>query len=397
MNWQTRGALSRWSSFAVGVLTAGLGLCGCEGSPPWRSPPELGRSKPGAGELAGNAQPVQKSPRQLQEPEPAPNPGAQLQATNPSECAPRVSCDERGWMFSGKWDRLSDQVFWDPPGRQMPPNSAKSRTGMPVMAKPPEQKPSELALSMRRSDGTEAQRVSVHTDRPHDGGRTTAAADTVRFSAQAEYDPAVQHVVLLRPRTGEELSTHTASPHAPSLCLRSPRAGQTIGDELAIAWSATDADGDIVRASLEYRGSHTQNYRALASAVTGSKYNGSVAALPGGATATVRIQLSDGFHSACVLSETFAVPTKPPRVTLRHPSASGRHRATHHVHLKAFAHDSEDGQLQDSRLQWSSDVDGDLGSGTHSVLLSQGVHRLTVTARDSDGMLGTDSVVVSVE
>ncbi len=60
--------------------------------------------------------------------------------------------------------------------------------------------------------------------------------------------------------------------------------------------------------------------------------------------------------------------------------------------------DLEDGELAGGSLVWSSDVDGTLGSGRSLTIatLSLGPHRVTLTAIDSEGRSGTDSVDIVV-
>jgi len=59
--------------------------------------------------------------------------------------------------------------------------------------------------------------------------------------------------------------------------------------------------------------------------------------------------------------------------------------------------DFEDGPLGDSALSWVSSQDGVLGNGQIlEVTLSPGVHTITLTATDSEGLQDTDSIQVTV-
>ena len=63
-----------------------------------------------------------------------------------------------------------------------------------------------------------------------------------------------------------------------------------------------------------------------------------------------------------------------------------------------YAYDLEDGILKGIALQWSSSLDGVLGSGTELMtLLSAGMHAITLTATDSDGMFDTATLQVVVK
>jgi len=87
-----------------------------------------------------------------------------------------------------------------------------------------------------------------------------------------------------------------------------------------------------------------------------------------------------------------------PVVTLSQPSDGAQLLTTQAVTLQGSATDAEDGVLGDAALTWTSNRDGDLGTGRQrsGVLLSAGAHTLTLTATDSLGATGSASVLVTV-
>jgi len=67
------------------------------------------------------------------------------------------------------------------------------------------------------------------------------------------------------------------------------------------------------------------------------------------------------------------------------------------ITFSATATDAEDGNLSANALAWNSSIDGQLGSGNGiSVNLSVGIHSISVTATDSAGAVGRDSIVLTV-
>ena len=85
-----------------------------------------------------------------------------------------------------------------------------------------------------------------------------------------------------------------------------------------------------------------------------------------------------------------------PTLTLLSPTDGDTFFEGGTVNLNATASDTEDGDLTAS-IQWSSDLDGSLGSGGNLSLtnLSLGQHQLTATVTDSGGL--SDSQTVGVE
>lgn len=96
-------------------------------------------------------------------------------------------------------------------------------------------------------------------------------------------------------------------------------------------------------------------------------------------------------------------PTGPsnedPAASIQAPSQDTTASEGDDVTFEGSADDPEDGTLAGSALEWTSDVDGDLGTGeTATAALSAGTtHRVVLTATDSDGATDADTVEVTVQ
>jgi subtilase family serine protease len=90
------------------------------------------------------------------------------------------------------------------------------------------------------------------------------------------------------------------------------------------------------------------------------------------------------------------VVTPYPNATILSPSTGRSFLQDDIIGFKASAYDPQDGVLDGEELVWTSSIDGLLGTGSslEKTRLSPGVHRITLTATDSDG--NKDRVQISI-
>ncbi len=110
----------------------------------------------------------------------------------------------------------------------------------------------------------------------------------------------------------------------------------------------------------------------------------------------------DGTVDACAAPSTTSTSTststgtgmaQDPVPVITHPGSNEVRPSANPVPFIGSANDPQDGALSGASLQWSSDLDGDIGSGeTFNALLSAGIHTITLQATDSDGNVGLTTI-----
>jgi hypothetical protein len=102
-------------------------------------------------------------------------------------------------------------------------------------------------------------------------------------------------------------------------------------------------------------------------------------------TLTIDVTASDASSSTTESFTLNVTLNQPPTLTVSSPAEGSTYLDSDFVSLQASASDAEDGDVSAS-LNWSSSIDGALGSGTGiTTRLSEGQHTITVTATDSRG------------
>ncbi len=91
-------------------------------------------------------------------------------------------------------------------------------------------------------------------------------------------------------------------------------------------------------------------------------------------------------------------PGSAPQAQINHPGDMETRPANMDIPFIGVATDAEDGDLSGAALVWTSDVSGDIGTGlTFNAPLPAGTHVVTLTATDSDGNTGTDSITLFIQ
>ncbi len=201
---------------------------------------------------------------------------------------------------------------------------------------------------------------------------------------------------------GAILAGIAKSAHAPVAAFAKDRA---FAGDVRVEWSAVDADGDDLVAYLRYS-PDGRRLVPLATQITGTfarvDFGVLPEAIPG--AAFLELLVSDGFHTTSVRERwhgtqaAFNSTGSPPTVRMLSPDNNTAWRRGATVVLHSSGWDLEDRSLGGSAIQWTSSLDGPIGSGRVASVaeLSVGTHGLTVTATDSRGMSASATATIVV-
>lgn len=103
------------------------------------------------------------------------------------------------------------------------------------------------------------------------------------------------------------------------------------------------------------------------------------------------------WHTGVCEFETGGVANNPPVVAITAPADGSSFNQGDPVTFTGTANDTEDGNISAS-INWSSNLDGPLGSGSSitTSTLSTGTHTVTASATDSGSLTGTDQIDVTI-
>ncbi len=90
------------------------------------------------------------------------------------------------------------------------------------------------------------------------------------------------------------------------------------------------------------------------------------------------------------------VVNTPPTAEITFPGTGSTYFTSQKINLRGYGFDPDE-TIQDAMLSWTSNISGPLGTGSNLwVSLPVGSHTITLTARDSLGQTGDDSIVLTI-
>jgi len=194
----------------------------------------------------------------------------------------------------------------------------------------------------------------------------------------------------------EDCSITDSCPNqAPSATITSPTDGASVDEFTAVSFQGSAADpedGALTGSALVWTSS-------LDGAIgTGASFSRSDLTA-GSHVITLTATDADGrAGTATVDLVVIEVPNDPPAVTITAPADGGSAQSGDNVTFTGTAVDPEDGALTGAALVWTSDLDGVIGTGASIARsdLSGCTHEIVLTATDSRGASGTDTISFTI-
>jgi len=202
-------------------------------------------------------------------------------------------------------------------------------------------------------------------------------------------------------RRGEKILVRSKrSKNPPTVTVLSPRGGESLSDSCEVEWEAADPDGDELTYAVLYSSNGGEDWSVLTTNLEDKRYNVDLKQLPGGDRCLIKVAATDGFHTGYAQSAPFSVAEKGMLVFIDSPQDGEIYQAGEAVILTGITSDYEYINPAHFVLEWTSNLDGKLGTGeTVSIdKLSGGNHQITLTATDTHtDRSGSAAVNITVE
>lgn len=211
------------------------------------------------------------------------------------------------------------------------------------------------------------------------------------FPAPTAMAGSVARIELLH---GETVITSRAmGGAAPTVTVLQPTGGTSVGENMTIAWRASDSDAqDQLLYTVQYSPDNGATWRAVLTSVyvpaegdIRSVKLDDLSGLPASMTgALIRVLVSDGYNTTAATSQPFTLANRAPSASILAPQPAQQLAAGELITLQGMAMDAESGSLPESAFTWTVD-DAPIGSGRQfdAGQLLPGEHTAVLTVTDA--------------
>jgi hypothetical protein len=244
----------------------------------------------------------------------------------------------------------------------------------------------DVTLAATASDVEDAS-LTIHWTSSLDGGIGAGASLTV-----SSLSAGVHTITASVTDSGDEIAEATVTVvinAAPAIAISAPTSAGPYAPGAIIAFAATASDAEDGSLTDEIA------WTAETDALLGAGGTLDISSLaPGSHTITATVQDARGVVAT---DQVVVIVDAAPTLAITGPASGQSFQPHAEVVLTATASDPEDGAL-DTTIQWSSSLDGALGTGATLPVttLSSGTHTITATVEDSRHQSASDLVTVIV-
>jgi hypothetical protein len=200
---------------------------------------------------------------------------------------------------------------------------------------------------------------------------------------------------------GEQVfDVRAVSANAPVVTITNPSAPAEwpAGTVQTLAWEGSDADGDALRYTVLFSADGGGEWQVMATELSESSLPIDVDAMAGTTDGRFRVIATDGVNTGAAESASVTIPNKTPVAQISEPVSGATFIPGQLVVLYGNAIDLEEGTLPEDALSWSSDRQGELGTGVSLPVnnLEPGEHVITLTVADSEGATASATTTLFV-
>ena len=263
---------------------------------------------------------------------------------------------------------------------------------------PPE--PGSYAIVLYEAGGNELARYPFTPNGLENGPAPfiNAENEVAYISLLLPYTPGIASLEVEGPRS--VLYHVDAGLILPAVQVLFPNGGEVFGEEsITVNWTASDEDGDPLTFNVDYSADNGNSWEPVAQYVTGSQVTIDQVNLPGSDMALFRVSASDGLHTSTDTSDgLFFIPNHRPTGEIIAPTTDLTVASDQTVSRIGNVYDYDLGTLDGENLEWWSDRDGLLATGSilSTASLSLGLHEVNLVADDGQGQQVIGQVIVTV-
>ncbi len=236
---------------------------------------------------------------------------------------------------------------------------------------------------------------------PQVGGTETTGTDVVlplAFSQLIPVTAGAGKIVMFNP-SNSVIGTIALGGTAPVVTVTNPTANFPGSGVQTLSWTIVEPGVSAWTSKVLYSANNGSTWSEIGM-VTGNTLSADFDTLPGSAPgqALIQVLVSDGVNTGTATSPNFTVLKKLPTVVvITSPVANASQKAADPVEFIGDAYDPDDGSLTGTSLQWSSNIQGQLGTGSPLLVnLQAGVHTVTLTATDSNGNSISTTTIITI-